>query len=341
MLVKEKSTQLKMGYRMESVSVKDGKRIANLVNAFSLATMGIKEMTQAELETFWKTPRFNLGDDTRKVIGPNGEVAGYVECMRFTQPPVHPYIWMSVHPDHLHDGVTEALLDWAMDRAKDVLDILPADLRVSIHMHNVGGFKPWQKVIESAGFRLTRHSFIMHREMKEAPAAPQWPVGITLRPYDPEKHAESVYRANDEAFSDHFGHINQTFEEGFAMFKHWMEEPTFDPSLWFVAVEGDEVAGVSLCRISDQEDPPIGWVGDLSVRRAWRKRGLGMALLQHSFGEFYRRGFRKAGLGVDASNLTGALRLYERAGMHVARQYDRYEKELRPGRELMTTEVND
>ena len=341
MLAKEKHIELKPGYHMEPAVVEDAERISAMINAFSQATMGINEMPQAELESFWQTPRLNMDEDLRKVIGPDGEVAGYVECLTFTQPPVHPYIWLSVHPDHLHDNVTETLLDWAIERAKYVLDILPADLRVSIHMHNIGSFKPWQKSIENAGFLLTRHSFIMHREMKEAPPAPQWPAGITLRPFDPERDAAAVYRANDEAFSDHFGHIKQSFEQGFALFKHWLEEPRFDPSLWLIAVDGDEIAGVSLNRVNEQEEPPIGWVGDLSVRRPWRKRGLGMALLQHSFSEFYHRGHKKVGLGVDASNLTGALRLYERAGMHVARQYDRYEKELRPGKELMTIEVNE
>jgi len=339
MLVKEKYIELKPGYRMESVVADDVERVSTMINAFSQATMGINEMPQAELDSFWKTPRLSMSEDLRKIIGPDGEVAGYVECLTFTQPPVHPYIWLSVHPDHLHDNVTEALLDWAVERAKHVLDVLPPGLRVSIHMHNVGSFKPWQNAIENAGFRLTRHSFIMHREMKNAPPVPQWPAGITLRPFDPERDAAAVYRANDEAFSDHFGHIKQTFEQGFALFKHWLEEPSFDASLWLVAMEGDEVSGVSLNRVNEQEQPPIGWVGDLSVRRPWRKRGLGMALLTHSFGEFYRRGYKKVGLGVDASNLTGALRLYERAGMHVSRQYDRYEKELRPGKELMTIEV--
>jgi mycothiol synthase len=61
-----------------------------------------------------------------------------------------------------------------------------------------------------------------------------------------------------------------------------------------------------------------------------------VALLQHSFRELYARGQKKVGLGVDAASLTGATRLYERAGMHVARQYDTYEKELRPGRDLST-----
>jgi ribosomal protein S18 acetylase RimI-like enzyme len=74
----------------------------------------------------------------------------------------------------------------------------------------------------------------------------------------------------------------------------------------------------------------------LGVRRPWRKRGLGLALLNHAFGEFYLRGKRKAGLGVDAENLTGALKLYEKAGMHVHKQFDMFEKELRPGLEIST-----
>ena len=82
-----------------------------------------------------------------------------------------------------------------------------------------------------------------------------------------------------------------------------------------------------------------GWVDTLGVRRPWRRKGLGMALLQHSFGEFYRRGKYKVGLDVDSQNLTGATRLYERAGMHVARTYISYEKELRAGIELSTQAI--
>ena len=78
----------------------------------------------------------------------------------------------------------------------------------------------------------------------------------------------------------------------------------------------------------------MGWVNILGVRRPWRKRGIGVALLEHSFGEFYRRGILKAGLGVDAESLTGALRLYEKAGMHVHLIFDNYEKTIREGREI-------
>jgi ribosomal protein S18 acetylase RimI-like enzyme len=68
---------------------------------------------------------------------------------------------------------------------------------------------------------------------------------------------------------------------------------------------------------------------------------LGLALLRHSFNEYYRRGKRKVGLGVDAENLTGALRLYERAGMHVHRQYNSYEKELRAGKEISVQSLSE
>ncbi len=73
----------------------------------------------------------------------------------------------------------------------------------------------------------------------------------------------------------------------------------------------------------------------MGVLREWRKHGLGLALLRHSFDEFYRRGAKSAGLGVDAENLTGATRLYEIAGMRVWRVNCTYEFELRAGKDLM------
>jgi ribosomal protein S18 acetylase RimI-like enzyme len=63
--------------------------------------------------------------------------------------------------------------------------------------------------------------------------------------------------------------------------------------------------------------------------------------LQHSFGEFYKRGVRKIGLGVDAGSLTGALRLYEKAGMSVFSQFDKYEKEIRAGKEISVQSIEE
>jgi mycothiol synthase len=96
-------------------------------------------------------------------------------------------------------------------------------------------------------------------------------------------------------------------------------------------MDGAQIAAFALC--ADEQESG-GWVHELGVRRPWRRKGLGLALLHHAFGEFYRRTIQNVYLEVDAQSLTGATRLYERAGMHVERQSTVYEKELRPGKEL-------
>jgi ribosomal protein S18 acetylase RimI-like enzyme len=105
-----------------------------------------------------------------------------------------------------------------------------------------------------------------------------------------------------------------------------MEDESFDPDLWFLACQDNEIVGVALNLY--HKDSETGWVDHLGVRRAWRKRGIGKALLLHSFGEFYRRGIRKIKLSVDSKSLTNAPRLYENVGMSTVGQYHIYRKEI-------------
>ena len=86
---------------------------------------------------------------------------------------------------------------------------------------------------------------------------------------------------------------------------------------------------------------PASWIDELGVLRPWRRQGIALALLLHVFGEFYRRDRYKVGLGVDGQSLTGATRLYEKAGMYIFRQLDAYEKVLRPGQDLSTKALED
>ena len=88
------------------------------------------------------------------------------------------------------------------------------------------------------------------------------------------------------------------------------------PDLWWLVRDGDEIAGVCLNRMGDAGEPDHGYVHILGVRRPWRRRGLGEALLRHSFRDFWRRGVStRVSLDVDGENTTGAVRLYERVGM--------------------------
>jgi mycothiol synthase len=181
-----------------------------------------------------------------------------------------------------------------------------------------------RSAFEDGGYRLVRHSFQMRIDFDEELPEPEWPDGLTVRNFRPGDE-ERVYAASQEAFADHWDFHPQSFEQwrAFTLDRH-----DFDPALWWLAEDGDELAGISLNSWHFSGDPQFGWVHILGVRRPWRRRGLASALLLQSFRDFRERGATRAGLGVDAENTTGAVRIYERAGMRPVRRNDLYEKTL-------------
>jgi mycothiol synthase len=324
------------GFTVRGAVLDDVDDALKLFNRWSQSVIHEDEITDAvAIRTEWVSPNFNTAEDIRLVFAPNGEMVGYVEVWTTVRPPVHPWMWGRVDPRYEGLGLGTYLLAWAEERAMKALDEIPDGLRFAPRVGTFREADAARKLFEDVGYLRIRSSYTMRINMDMPPAPPQWPDGITLRACNPETDLEAVYRAVDESFSDHYGHVDTPFEEGFKRFKHFMTGyEGFDPSLWFLAMDGDEIAGISLCRERAHDNPDVGWVSTLGVRRPWRKRGLGLALLRHSFDELYRRGKRMAGLGVDAENLTGALRLYENAGMHVHSVFDLFEKEIRPGKEI-------
>ena len=292
----------------------------------------------ARLENHYQSPGFDFEKSIHLIENPSGEFVAHVEVWDDNNPPVHPYIWLLVDPDREGQGLEEYLLEWAEKRALQVFDRLDPDLRVAMRCHVIHANESSQKAQLAAGFKQIRHSFRMQIEMKESPPQPDWPDGIEMRMYDPAHDARTVYEIDEEVFRDHFGYIPEEPEEGFKDFMHHMTgDDSYDPALWFLATEGEEIVGMCICRKYGDEGKDSGHISILGVRRPWRRKGIGLALLQHAFGEFYRRGKKKVVLGVDAESLTGATDLYKKAGMYVLRQFDLYEKELRPGKDLSVT----
>jgi mycothiol synthase len=335
-LQKEFIVELPEGFTTRGANGNDVEPALRLYNRWSRSVVGRDEITDPQaIRNEWKSPGFDPAEDIRLVFAPNGEMAGYVEVWTTARPPVHPWIWGRVDPDYEDMGVGTWMLHWAEQRALRALKYVPAELRFAPRVGTFREAEKPKKLFEDMGYRHIRSSYHMLIEMDAPVPEPEFPEGITLRTYNPETDAEAVYRAEIDSFRDHFGFVEEPFEEGLKRFRHFvLEYEGFDPTLLFLAMDGDEIAGINLCRPQSYDDPDRGWVGTLGVRRQWRKRGLGLSLLRHSFNEFYRRGKRKVGLGVDAQNLTGALRLYENAGMHVHQASDQYEKELRAGTEI-------
>jgi mycothiol synthase len=182
-----------------------------------------------------------------------------------------------------------------------------------------------REVVSGRDYRPVSYSFRYERPLDNPPESAPWPAGISVRTFRPGIDERLVHGIQVETMADQAG----TFEP--ETFERWSElylGGSLDPALWFIAEESGEPAGICLCRPEWGADRTLGWVSVLGVRRRWRRQGLGLALLLHGFGELYRRGIERVGLGVHGENPTGAPRLYERAGMVVSRRFDHFAKHL-------------
>jgi mycothiol synthase len=286
-----------------------------VVNAGGRSAYGEDEYGPAEFRTWLSSPKLNRERDIR-LAEIDGRIVGYVDVDAQGEDPVRWWSDVKVRPEVDLDTVVTELVGWAERRAEKGV----------LRAWNPSAIEGVGPALERAGLRPIRHSYRMAIDLQEEIEPTRWPDAVSVRTFH-EGEGRAVYDVFRETWQDTLEPEEEPYEE----WAHWtVDREDFDPSLWFLACEGDEIAGFSLCRPSETR-PGTGVVGLLGVRRPWRRRGLGEALLRHSFAEFHKRGFSRVALGVDADSPTGAPRLYERAGMHVVRRVDFYEKDL-PGR---------
>jgi mycothiol synthase len=248
----------------------------------------------------WSSPKTDVSLDARLE---DGRAYAFVEELGDDR------VWIDLRGDP-----STALLEWAEGRARE--------LGVRFFAGAWETHESLRATLEERGFGVVRHGYRMEIELAEPPPPAVWPDGIEVRTFRPGD--ERIFHAvQQEAFEDSWEPVPSSFAE----WEHWFlgSSPRFAPDLWFLALAGDEPAGVAVCH-PHTADPEVGWVGELGVLRPWRRRGIGRALLLEAFRTFRERGFARAGLGVDAKSLTGANRLYESAGMRVSARYDVLEK---------------
>lgn len=322
-----KETVLGEGLLLRTTEWKDRDAVAQLIydvcEADGDTTVAV---TPQELENEWKTEGFTLETDAFLVETADGRIVGYEEFFNEHQH-VHLRTDGYVHPQFKNRGIGTALLKRVEQRAREEIAKAESDVRVRIHSTIDTRDAVSHTLHTDLGYAPVRYHWRMEIKLDSAPVVAAWPAGLEFRPFVKGEHDKALWSAQNEAFRDHWGSHDVSFEEW--QHRRFSDE-NVDPSLWMVVWDGAEIAGFSINRFR----MGIGWVGTLGVRRPWRKKGLGLALLQHSFAEFYKRGKTTIGLGVDASNPTGATRLYQRAGMYTASEFLTFEKELRAGREI-------
>jgi mycothiol synthase len=287
----------------------DAAAVTEIVAALESSLYGPTTFSQADLEGEWS--ELDLERDAR-VVRDGDRVVGYGVVREREE------LWRVegyVHPDALGRGIGRLIAtgleeDAARGGARRVQNaVLEADSAA-------------RSMLESLGYRAVRVFRELRIELEAPPPAPEWPAGLRVVPFDPQRDAPEFHAAHQEAFADHWDYQPRSFE---AWSKGHLASERLDPALWCVLRAGDEIAAGTICTGDTYGG---GFIHALFTRRPWRRQGVGAALLADSFRRFWERGERSVGLGADAASDTGAFRLYERAGMTPALGWVVYEKEF-------------
>jgi ribosomal protein S18 acetylase RimI-like enzyme len=296
------------GFTVRPARADEVSAAAELLNDHSRRLYGKDDTTADELRMYWESPDVDFELDVLLAEADEGGLLGYADLGFHGR-----NVWFDIRgfdPEPL-----AALLEAIEARAREKEPDAGFIGYVSEEDNAV------RDLYERAGYLLIRHSFRMEVDLDGKRPKPTWLDGVTVRTLRAGEE-ERVYEAHMESFADTWMFTHEPFH----VWSHWfVKDPAFDPSLWFLAEERDELVGIALTRPSETE-ADLGWVRVLGVAPTHRRRGLGEALLRHTFEEFHRRRFERVGLGVDAENPTGAVRLYEAAGMHVSRLNLLYER---------------
>lgn len=296
-----------------------------LIRERDLAVHGGPDLSEAELRADWAS--MDLERDARIAFGPSGEAIGYAAVS--TGGPGRVDVELYSRPDAANGDAGPRLLRWAERRAGELAagtpsdrSRRPSDVRAAVLQCAVGATDDDARgLLESAGLTLARVFFYMELDLEEEKPNPALPEGLELRAFPDGQAGPGVSLAVEEAFRDHWGHSPGTLE----VWARRRKAEGAAPGTWLVAIEDGEVAGAIFCA-PQHDECLIEW---LAVRRPWRRRGLGLALLLGTFHRLREHGIRRASLVVDSESPTGATRLYERAGMHAERSYAVYRKGMR------------
>jgi mycothiol synthase len=304
--------------RIRAATRGDLPEIVDLLCACDVAEVGEPDTTIDDLENDWSAEGFDPSRDAWVVEGPRG-LRGYAYAGdQFRTGELEADFW--VHPDHQEPELNGRLLGLAERRAAQ-LAVERGYADPALDVFCIAGNSAKRDLLRRHGYALKRTVYRMTTDLSQGAPLAEAPEGLEIRPFRLEADERALYELMNEAFEDHFRQSREPFD---AWRARLLGHADFDPDLWWIAWDGDEPAGGLIAY--DHGD--LGWIKGLGVRRPWRRRGLGGALLAHALAAFFARGRLRVDLGVDAEGETMPLRMYERAGMQASSAYELYARHL-------------
>lgn len=290
-----------------------------------------------EIESRFSNPKFDADNHTRLWFDENSAMVALTIVYLNGNPPVRAFFDLSIHPTYPHYQTLGAeCIAWVESVVQGcVWHLCPPEMQISMSTRIVADYEPNQQLYVANGFTKIRQLWEMALDLQEDIPDPELEEGFSIRTIRYPDEGRALYRITDDAFADHFGYTHDPEGKNYDnwAYRHF-DNSLFDPTMWFVAEYHGDYAGFAWTHLGMPEDPTMGWVNMLGVLPTYRKKGVGLAVLRHAFRVFRERGMDRAGLGVDSESLTGATRLYTRAGMHATSKWDTFIKVLRDGVDL-------
>ncbi len=281
-------------------------------------SLGVRPSSRSGyLEWRWSQPYVDVASDTLAVIGDDGELAGF--GMGFVEPaqPTTLQAMGRVHPRHAGRGIGRSLLAFFADRGHTRPGV--TSVRLGIAESDRSG----HALVAVGGYRRVRTSYDMGVELAGDETPVEAPAGITIRPFV-SGDEEAVWRVEVESFRDHWDHeVDQPFD---SFLSDRFADPVHPPRI-SIAETGGEPVGICAWFVDDG----VPYVFSVAVLRPHRGRGVATALLRATMADAAAAGYREVTLSVDATNPTGALRVYEKVGMEVHRALATYERRIAGG----------
>lgn len=234
-----------------------------------------------------------------------------------------------LEPAWRNKGIRRAMLRHNERRLRQIAADHPQDEEHWLEAWASDSEEHWESLLVDEGYEGVRWGFEMVRpDLENVPDLPL-PEGLEVRPVPPEQY-RAVFDAAKEAFRDSWEFSEDWFSE--EDFEAWQQDRTFQPELWQVAWDGDQVAGMVQNFVNEAENKEYGrrrgYTEGICVRRPWRRRGLARALIARSFEVIKDLGMTEAALGVDSQNQNGALQLYKSMGFEVVKRHTTYRKPM-------------
>jgi mycothiol synthase len=315
--------ELLPGFRMRPPQDEDAGEVAAFANEECVAFLGVPIVDADWLRARWTAPGVDRDLDFAVVESPDGELCGFLSVE--SEPPFTEVFALGIVAPAFHGrGLGAAIVSEIERRARRFEALADPGARMLIHAGALADEPRVSALLSSRGYREVRRFELRRVDFAGEPPLLAEVEGITVRGFRPEE-ARQLYEAHVEAFADHWGEGEETYED---FRHHHFDSPDYDPGLWFVAWDGDELAGYVGAHDKSREDPSRGYIALIGVRRPFRRRGLGEALLLHAFGALHARDRLGVDLHVDADSLTGATGLYAKVGMTAHPRFATWEKEL-------------